>query len=150
MARFQGRSLLLKTNKLVENDKLLSFMAGAESGGVTNDGYIVMKSTKQMNFHRGEFSIAKRLGLESSDIQIISEYQDLPDEFLIKYMNGDYDPADWRYRFGKMQCDEYMKIISKMKAENLKNRNMTKFINPFGAVGDYSPRCALRSWYCYN
>jgi hypothetical protein len=131
MSRFQGKSLLLKTEKLVETDKLLSFMAGVESGGVTNDGYIVMKSAKQMNFRNGEVLIAKRLGLESSDIQILSEYHDLLDEFLIKYMNGDYDLADWRYRFGKMQCDEYMKTISKMKAENLKNRNRTKFIKEY-------------------
>jgi hypothetical protein len=106
-------------------------MAGVKSGGVTSDGYIVMKSAKQMNFRHGELSIAKRLGLDSSDIQILSEYQDLQDEFLIKYMNGDYDPANWRYRFEKMQCDEYMKTISKMKAENLKNRNRTKFIKEY-------------------
>jgi hypothetical protein len=43
-------------------------------------------------------------------------------------MNGSYDPGDWQYRFGKMQCNEYMKTISKMRAENLKNRSRTKFI----------------------
>jgi hypothetical protein len=126
--RFQGRSLLLKTDKLIESDKLISFMAGIESGGVTKDGYVVMRCAKRMNFRNGELSIAKRLGLESSNIQILSEYHDLPDEFLIKYMNGDYNPADWCYRFGKMQSDEYMKTISKTKAENLKTRNWTKFI----------------------
>jgi hypothetical protein len=124
--RFQGRSLLLKTDKLIESDKLVSFMAGVESGGATNDGYVVLKTTKQMNFQNGEVSIAKRLGLESGDIQMLSEYEYLPDEFLIKYMNGDYDPTVWRHRFGKMQCDEYMKTVSKMTVETLKNRIRTK------------------------
>jgi hypothetical protein len=124
--RFQGRTLLLKTNKPIESAKLVSFMAGVESGGANNDGYVILKTTKQMNFRNGEVSIAKRLGLESGDIQMLSEYQYLPDEFLIKYMSGDYDPTIWRHRFGKMQCDEYMKTVSKMTMENLKNRMRTK------------------------
>jgi hypothetical protein len=112
----------------VEEEKLFFFMANITSGGMTKDGHIVMKSSKKLYFRNGLTTVAKRLGLDSDDVSVLSNYKDLPDEFLIAYMNGEYDPNDWRYRFGKMQCNEYMKTICKMKAENLKNRNRTKFI----------------------
>ena len=106
MQRIQGRSFLLKVNKEVADGKLVSFMANVTNGGVTKDGHIVIKCDKKLDFKKGVQSIANKLDVDATDIQVLTtNYKVLPDDFLINYG----DPTDWRYRFGKMECDEYLK-----------------------------------------
>jgi hypothetical protein len=98
----------LKTDETADEEKAIDFMSEAENGGVTKDGYIVLRRNKRMNFAQGENSLAKKLELEK--IQTLSSHKDLPDNFLITYMTGEYDISDWRYRFDKTQSDAYVKI----------------------------------------
>jgi hypothetical protein len=74
MQPIQGRSFLFKTTKPVEEDRLVSFMSDITSGGMTKDGHIVMKCAKKMYFRQGLTTVAKRLGLESHDISVLSNY----------------------------------------------------------------------------
>lgn len=96
----------------------------------TDDNFLYMGSSSSMDFKFGEKSIANMLSMQEEDINVITEYKTLPEEFIIKtHQNIDgFDPEMWKYRYGKYLSDEYMKMTIQTKLEHVKNKKRNELI----------------------
>ena len=124
MDRLQTHTLLLEMSDIPPEDVLDKFNVhyDAIESCVTRSNTFVVTFPRRINFCNGINTITKKLRISKDDIKMISGYDNLPYGFLIPYMSGDFNEEDFKYRYGKMKDDYYMKTISKMKLDCLKNK----------------------------
>lgn len=97
---------------------------------LTNDGYLYIKSSKNITLNNRMNSLKKVLGLKYDPKRLTINGR-LPDEFLMQYYDSEIDTIDiskFRYFFGDVFADEYLKSLARTVYGTQKNRARNKFI----------------------
>jgi len=115
-------------------DRVEAFTAAREieSVMITADGKLMLCSKKEMFFSSGVLSLRKLLGLRSPPKRL-SEYVNLPRDFILKYFNNGYDETMIYYSFGSKFTEAFInnvieedkiKKASQIEENRKKNQNI--------------------------